>query len=138
MLTMEETKPLRIYIPTQRCPHCKSADTTMQLIPGKKTHIDREPVGTNQWTCNRCKTQFKPSETQIAEPILICTNCKDMTPHKFVRNEEVHHTPPSDAQPRVPAFNVNHHVISHMYSCKECGTVRVYGCHIGEASPRQS
>ena len=37
-MLMTETKPHTLYIPTQRCPHCRSANTTMKLIPGEKTH----------------------------------------------------------------------------------------------------
>ena len=135
MLTMTETQPHTLYVPTHRCLHCKSASTTMQLIPGKQTHQNHEPVGINMWTCSNCHAQFKPSEIPIAEPILICANCKDMTPHRFVKNEQIQHiVPEGDApQPKPATTLIDHHVISHMYSCNTCGTVRVYGCHIGVA-----
>ncbi len=135
-MLMTETKPHTLYIPTQRCPHCRSANTTMKLIPGEKTHKEHEPVGINKWTCNVCKSEFKPSEFAIAEPILICANCKDMTPHRFVKNEEIQHIPSPDGNapaPKVATIDTHHHVISHMYSCMTCGTIRIYGCHIGTA-----
>lgn len=134
MLTMEN-KSHTLYVPTQRCPHCKSASTSVQLIPGKQTHQNHEPVGINMWTCANCHAQFKPSETPIAEPILICANCKDMTPHKFLKNEEIQHAALDGAapQPKLPTISAHHHVISHMFSCSTCGTTRVYGCHIGTA-----
>jgi len=130
MLTTE-TKTHTFYIPTQRCAKCGSANTSVRLIPGKtKGH---EPIPINKWTCNDCSTIFDPSEVPVTEPILICANCKDMVPHKFVRNAEVQHVPSPDDQPREPADTIHHHVISHMYSCLTCGTVRVYGCHLGTA-----
>jgi transcription elongation factor Elf1 len=128
-----ESKDHTLYIPTQRCLHCKSANTSMQLVPGKKTHKNHEPVGINMWTCGNCHAQFKPSETPVTEPILICANCKDMTLHKFMKNEEIQHASLDGTQPKVDTINTHHHVISHMYSCIACGTVRVYGCHIGTA-----
>lgn len=91
-----------IYRPTQRCPQCHSDDTTMQVadIPEGAVHsIDAK------WTCRMCNNVFKPSNTPVDRPILICGACAGPQPHAFFGNEEAY----------------------ALYTCAVCGQQRRYG-----------
>jgi ribosomal protein L37AE/L43A len=100
-----------IYRAIQRCPQCRSDDTTMsvgELPPSPQGHlIDAK------WLCRTCKHVFAASNVHNHIPVLMCDTCREPRLHTHSHN--------AGGQ--------------EIYTCLMCGDNRAFGIAYGPIMP---
>lgn len=109
------------YVATQRCPSCKSTNTTVLSTTLPRAHKYHDPGVEVRWSCSNCRLTFEPSNRHVMTPILMCAKCGVPTKHTFHRSGRgIFRSLAADVQPS------NSPIDHEIYVCP-CGEERIYG-----------
>jgi transcription elongation factor Elf1 len=113
---------MNAYLPTMRCPTCRSICSSVHIVDGKTI-----------WTCGSCCYSFEPSSETRRTPIIVCASCADFTPHAFEGVEErswINRSPAGESasSPNSPSKGSPATIFPiEVYACQICGARRMYG-----------